>query len=83
VNFEATDIILGRSDSEDFENCIHEIAHIRSCLQMSTQSSKRRTRNACIENSRTNTAADDMSVGSDSDSNSDSISTGSVEKKKF
>ena len=44
VVYDASDLLLGVDDEEDFERCIKEISHIRSCLQLHTQSSRRKTR---------------------------------------
>lgn len=44
VVYDASDIVLGASDEEDFERCVREVAHIRQCLQLHTQNSRRRTR---------------------------------------
>ncbi len=44
VVYDASDIVLGDNEHLDFERCVDEVAHIRRCLQLSTQSSKRRNR---------------------------------------
>lgn len=44
VVFDASDILLGVNQDEDFQRCVQEIAHIRRCLQLHTQSSRRKTR---------------------------------------
>ncbi len=41
VVYDASDIVLGKDEDADFERCIKEIVHIRSCLQLNTQNSKR------------------------------------------
>ena len=46
VVYDASDLVLGEKESEDFERCIAEIVHIRSALRLSTQSSRRQTRAA-------------------------------------
>ncbi len=40
----ADDLIQGNDEQEDFKRVIAEIVHIRACLRLNTQSSKRRTR---------------------------------------
>ena len=40
----ADDLITGEDEKKDFERIIAEIVHIRACLRLNTQSSKRRTR---------------------------------------
>jgi hypothetical protein len=45
VVYDASDIVLGIDDREDFIMCIKEIRHIRKCLKLCTQGSKRRARN--------------------------------------
>lgn len=42
VMYDCSDILLG--DHEDFNRCVREIAHIRSCLRLHTASSRRKTR---------------------------------------
>lgn len=44
VVYDASDICLGENDEEDFDRCISEISHIRQCLKLSTQGSRRATR---------------------------------------
>jgi hypothetical protein len=41
---DASDLILGRNEQDDFERVVQEVVHIRACLQLNTQTSKRRTR---------------------------------------
>ena len=53
MTYDASDIVLGYDDSEDFERCIREVAHIRSCLRLNTQNSRRRTRVAVGNNTVT------------------------------
>ena len=62
VIYDASDLCLGIKDSEDFDRCIAEIKHIRSALQLSTQTSRRRNRNYAaplpIENDEKNSDED-------------------------
>lgn len=44
VVYDGSDLVLGINEMEDFERCVTEVAHIRSCLQLATQNSRRRTR---------------------------------------
>lgn len=44
VIYDASDLVLGEDEQDDFERCVDEIIHIRSALQMSTQKSRRQTR---------------------------------------
>jgi hypothetical protein len=44
VVYDASDLVLGEDERDDFERCVDEIIHIRSALQMSTQKSRRQTR---------------------------------------
>ena len=46
VVYDASDLCRGVDESEDFDNCVAEIAHIRQCLRLSTQSARRATRHA-------------------------------------
>jgi hypothetical protein len=47
LSFDASDLVLGDNDEEDFQRCVREIAHVRQCLRLNTQQSVRsqRTRN--------------------------------------
>ena len=54
VALDASDLVQGENTDEDFERCIREIAHIRRCLQLNTQTSKRRQRNYDTHTSATN-----------------------------
>jgi hypothetical protein len=44
VVYDASDLVLGVKESEDFDRCIAEIVHIRSALRLATQSQRRQTR---------------------------------------
>ena len=44
VIYDASDLVLGEDEQDDFERCVDEIIHIRTALQMSTQKSRRQTR---------------------------------------
>jgi hypothetical protein len=44
LSYDASDIVLGRSDDDDFHRCVREIAHIRACLQLNTAQAARRGR---------------------------------------
>jgi hypothetical protein len=70
VVYDASDIVQGDNEQEDFMRCVREVAHIRQCLRLNTQTSKRRLRN-CGSGSSTNMRFEetkDYSSGSDSDS---------------
>lgn len=41
---DASDIVLGKDNTEDLNRCVEEISHIRRCLRLSTQTSKRESR---------------------------------------
>lgn len=41
VCLDASDLVTGVDDLADFERCVKEIAHIRRCLQLNTQNSRR------------------------------------------
>jgi hypothetical protein len=76
VVYDASDLVKGVSEKEDFTRCLDEIIHIRKCLQLSTQTTKRKERmNMLPATIFTNIAAlgaennDDVD---DSDSSSDS-----------
>lgn len=70
---DADDLITG-NEEEDFNRMVAEICHIRACLRLNTQASKRRTRaylhddkEAKVDESKCE-ASDDDDSGSDSDS---------------
>lgn len=44
VVFDASDLVKGLDETEDFKRCVDEVVHIRSCLQLATQSFKRKSR---------------------------------------
>jgi hypothetical protein len=44
VVYDASDIVLGMNDQEDFHRCVQEVSHIRQCLRLHTQVSRRRGR---------------------------------------
>jgi len=44
IVLDASDIVLGENETDDFNRCLQEIIHIRRCLQLHTQNSKRRDR---------------------------------------
>jgi len=80
---DASDLIHGSNDIDDFNRCVDEVKHIRACLQLNTQTSKRRTRinipnvvltemyNPTFEPSVLNNDDDHKDDESDSDSVSD------------
>lgn len=76
VVYDASDLVKGVSEKEDFTRCLEEIIHIRKCLQLSTQTTKRKERmNMLPATIFTNFAAlgaeNDVDVD-DSDGSSDS-----------
>jgi hypothetical protein len=44
VLYDASDLVKGMNEKEDFNRCLEEIIHIRKCLQLSTQTTKRKQR---------------------------------------
>ena len=44
VVYDGSDLVLGINEDEDFERCVNEVAHIRSCLHLSTQGARRKGR---------------------------------------
>lgn len=44
VVYDASDLVLGKDDDEDFERCVKDIAHIRGCLHLQSQTSIRSSR---------------------------------------
>lgn len=72
---DGSDLVGGASEEEAFERCVQEVAHIRQCLRLHTQSSRRRQR--CYDSSAGAAAAleekhVDDDCGSSSSSNSSS-----------
>ena len=47
---DASDLVLGEVEDEDFNRCVAEIIHIRSCLRLSTQGARRQTRGTLTNN---------------------------------
>ena len=82
VLYDASDLVKGISEKEDFHRCLEEIIHIRKCLQLSTQTTKRKERmNMLPTTIFTNIAA----LGEDNEANvneSDSDSDSETEKVK-
>ncbi len=73
LSYDASDIVLGRSDDDDFHRCVKEIAHIRACLQLNTaQSSRRNRRGREYKKFVDEGKDDDDDDGSDSSSNDES-----------
>ncbi len=74
VVYDASDLVKGDSEKEDFDRCLEEIIHIRKCLQLSTQTTKRKERmNMLPTTIFTNIAAlgEDEANVDESDSDSD------------
>lgn len=44
LSMDASDLVLGNNEDDDFHRCVEYISHIRQCLQLNTQTSKRRNR---------------------------------------
>lgn len=44
VIYDASDLVLGENECDDFDRCIDEIIHIRTACRMATQKSRRQTR---------------------------------------
>jgi hypothetical protein len=42
LSMDASDLVLGLDEEEDFMRCVKEISHIRKCLLLNTQASIRR-----------------------------------------
>lgn len=68
LDFSANDICLGQSSQEDFERCVKEVAHIRACLQLNTQQSKRRMRGGYQSNNNIDNLAESNDYQSSSES---------------
>lgn len=79
VVYDASDLVQGVKESEDFDRCIAEIVHIRSALRLATQSQRRQTRSALsgvnsadLEAARRRAAELEQDDGDASSSSSDS-----------
>ena len=65
----ADDLVLGENETEDFDRVVKEICHIRACLRLNTQSSKRRSRyNLTTDESAA--SHNEMKMGGDDDEDS-------------
>ena len=69
---DASDLVKGENDKEDFDRCVAEVVHIRAALRLSTAAGKRRERN-CAPKTFFDTASDDEMA---------STSSGSVEDER-
>ncbi len=74
VVYDGSDLCLGMNDAEDFERCVLEVVHIRQCLQLSTQGSKRKNRgeNYALNRSRFEEKCRDEELKEESDNSSSS-----------
>ena len=71
VVYDASDLVLGENEIEDFNRCIAEIVHIRAALRLSTAQNIRRKRSVEYSKSyREEKDADEGDGKSDSDSSS-------------
>lgn len=73
VVYDASDLVYGDNETEDFDRCVRDIAHIRCCLHLHTQTSIRKDR----KYTRPVLLKEDM-AGSDEDSGS----SGSEDERK-
>ena len=73
---DASDLVQGSNETEDFNRCMQEIIHIRKCLQLHTQHSKRQLRGRGYERKiiedTTNNDDDNNNDNNDSDSDQES-----------
>lgn len=60
LTVDASDLILGENEDEDFARLVDYIAHIRKCLQLNTQISKRESRQGYRKYEETKIRFDDM-----------------------
>lgn len=72
LNLDGSDLIKGNEG--DFDRCVDEISHIRKALQLSTQSSRRKTRHVGNEFSTSDGTVDKVTL-IEGDDNSDDDST--------
>ena len=63
---DASDLVKGEDEDEDFNRCVAEIRHIRNCLRLSTQGARRQTRGTL-----TNTISFHAQMKSDADNYDD------------
>mmetsp|Transcript_36148 Transcript_36148/g.34195 ORF Transcript_36148/g.34195 Transcript_36148/m.34195 type:complete len:144 (-) Transcript_36148:384-815(-) len=89
VVYDGSDLCLGSSDSEDFDRCVSEISHIRQCLRLSTQGSRRATRSVItntpgsfIEDEKKYRAASITEDKSESDSSDESSGEEEVKRER-
>ena len=66
---DASDLVQGSNEIEDFNRCLQEIIHIRKCLQLHTQHSKRQLRGRGYERKTIEDIANDQD--NDDDNGSD------------
>ena len=77
VVYDASDLVLGTNEKEDFDRCVAEIVHIRAALRLSTAAGKRRERNRAPK-SFFDTGSDDEMATTESSSD-DEAQTGEGE----
>ena len=69
-SLDASDLVQGIDEGEDFNRCVAEIRHIRECLRMSTAGARRATR-AAITNTEMDTLKYDEKKGDNDVDNDD------------
>ncbi len=82
VVYDASDLVQGNDEAEDFERCVAEVKHIRSALRLSTAGGKRRERASNLpptlfsfvpkedENGRSSSSSSSSSSNSDDENES-------------
>ncbi len=69
-SLDASDLVQGTDEGEDFNRCVAEIRHIRECLRLSTQGARRATR-ATVTNTDLETLKFDEKKGGHDDDDAD------------
>lgn len=86
VVYDASDLVKGENEKEDFERCVAAVSHIRQCLHLHTQSSKRKERatrvggDLAFASVFTKVELEADAYDDDSDSSDESSTRNSVEK---
>ena len=73
VTYDASDLVLGENDEDDFDRCIDEIIHIRTACRMATQKSRRQRRvqvapSNCVADRSSDNMVEDGKSGESDDS---------------
>jgi hypothetical protein len=70
-SLDASDLVQGTDEGEDFNRCVAEIRHIRECLRLSTAGARRATRATLTQTDMETLKFDEKKGGGDDDDDRD------------